>query len=48
MTPASTDVKPKTGDGYKTATADESVRRAALALGPGAGAEALIKKALAG
>jgi len=34
--------------GYKTATADEAVRRAALALGPGAGAEALIKKALAG
>jgi Holliday junction DNA helicase RuvA len=34
--------------GYKAATADESVRRAALALGPGAATEALIKKALAG
>jgi Holliday junction DNA helicase RuvA len=34
--------------GYKAATADESVRRAALVLGPGAATEALIKKALAG
>jgi Holliday junction DNA helicase RuvA len=34
--------------GYKTATADEAVRRAALALGPGAATEALVKKALAG
>jgi Holliday junction DNA helicase RuvA len=34
--------------GYKAATADESVRRAALTLGPGAATEALIKKALAG
>jgi Holliday junction DNA helicase RuvA len=34
--------------GYKPATADESVRRAALALGPNAATEALIKKALAG
>jgi holliday junction DNA helicase RuvA len=34
--------------GYKAATADESVRRAALLLGPGAATEALIKKALAG
>lgn len=32
--------------GYKTADADQAVRRAALALGPGAGTEALIKKAL--
>jgi Holliday junction DNA helicase RuvA len=34
--------------GYKPATADESVRRASLALGPGAATEALVKKALAG
>lgn len=34
--------------GYKPATADEAVRRAVLALGPGAATEALIKKALAG
>ncbi len=34
--------------GYKPATADESVRRASLALGPGAPTEALVKKALAG
>jgi Holliday junction DNA helicase RuvA len=33
--------------GYKPATADEAVRRAALALGPGAATEALVKKALA-
>jgi Holliday junction DNA helicase RuvA len=32
--------------GYKTSDADQAVRRAALALGPGAAAEALIKKAL--
>ncbi|HEX3729041.1 MAG TPA: Holliday junction branch migration protein RuvA [Opitutaceae bacterium] len=34
--------------GYKAADADQAVRRAALALGPAAGTEALIKKALAG
>ncbi len=34
--------------GYKAADADQSVRRAALALGPAATTEALIKKALAG
>jgi Holliday junction DNA helicase RuvA len=34
--------------GYKAADADQAVRRAALALGPKAGTEALIKKALAG
>jgi Holliday junction DNA helicase RuvA len=34
--------------GYKAATADEAVRRAALLLGPGAATEALIKQALAG
>jgi len=34
--------------GYKAAPADESVRRAVLALGPGAATEALVKKALAG
>ena len=34
--------------GYKAADADQAVRRAALALGPKAGPEALIKKALAG
>ncbi|MBI5693706.1 MAG: Holliday junction branch migration protein RuvA [Verrucomicrobia bacterium] len=34
--------------GYRTADADEAVRRAALALGPKAGTEALIKKALGG
>jgi Holliday junction DNA helicase RuvA len=32
--------------GYKTSDANQAVRRAALALGPGAAAEALIKKAL--
>jgi Holliday junction DNA helicase RuvA len=32
--------------GYKTADADAAVRRASLALGPGASTEALIKKAL--
>ena len=32
--------------GYKTADADQAVRRAVLALGPGAATEALIKKAL--
>lgn len=32
--------------GYKTADADEAVRRAALALGPDASTEALIKRAL--
>ena len=34
--------------GYKTADADTAVRRASLALGPGAATEALVKKALAG
>jgi Holliday junction DNA helicase RuvA len=34
--------------GYKTADADAAVRRAALALGPAASTEALIKKALSG
>ncbi len=34
--------------GYKAASADEGVRRAALALGPAAATEALVKKALAG
>ena len=34
--------------GYKTADADQAVRRAALALGPDAATEALVKKALAG
>jgi Holliday junction DNA helicase RuvA len=34
--------------GYKTADADQAVRRAALALGPDAVTEALIKQALAG
>jgi Holliday junction DNA helicase RuvA len=34
--------------GYKSADADQAVRRAALALGPTATTEALIKKALAG
>lgn len=34
--------------GYKAAEADQAVRRAALALGPAATTEALIKKALAG
>lgn len=34
--------------GYKAATADEAVRRAALAAGPGAATETLVKKALAG
>ena len=33
--------------GYKAADADEAVRRAALALGPEASTEALIKRALA-
>ncbi|HEY1791677.1 MAG TPA: Holliday junction branch migration protein RuvA [Opitutaceae bacterium] len=33
--------------GYRPADADESVRRASLALGPGAATEALVKKALA-
>jgi Holliday junction DNA helicase RuvA len=33
--------------GYKTADADQAVRRAALALGPEAATEALIKQALA-
>jgi len=32
--------------GYKTADADQAVRRAALALGPGGTTEALVKKAL--
>jgi Holliday junction DNA helicase RuvA len=32
--------------GYKAADADQAVRRAALALDPGATTEALIKKAL--
>lgn len=32
--------------GYKSADADQAIRRAALALGPGASTEALIKKAL--
>ena len=32
--------------GYRGADADQSVRRAALALGPGASTEALIKRAL--
>ncbi len=32
--------------GYKTADADQAVRRAVLALGPKAATEALIKKAL--
>lgn len=34
--------------GYKPAEADQAVRRAALALGPDADTEALVKKALAG
>lgn len=34
--------------GYKTADADQAVRRAALTLGPSATAESLIKRALAG
>ena len=34
--------------GYKTADADQAVRRAALALGPDAATEGLIKRALAG
>ncbi|HVW21170.1 MAG TPA: Holliday junction branch migration protein RuvA [Opitutaceae bacterium] len=34
--------------GYKAADADQAVRRAALALGPKAGTEALIKRSLAG
>ena len=34
--------------GYKGSDADQAVRRAALALGPSAGTEALIKKALGG
>ncbi len=33
--------------GYKAADADQAVRRAALALGPAATTEQLIKKALA-
>jgi Holliday junction DNA helicase RuvA len=33
--------------GYKLADADDAIRRASLALGPGAGTEALIRRALA-